>query len=131
MRVMRYLLQHKAAMAAVFALLLLMALCELSLPRYTAAIVDNVVAMAAVGQMGDSLPELTRLGVCMLLFALGLVACSVAIGLVASVTGARIARDLRQRLFAKGMAFSQSPPQIRQNSSTRTGRIRFPPASRL
>ncbi|MDD6738639.1 MAG: ABC transporter ATP-binding protein, partial [Coriobacteriaceae bacterium] len=106
MRVMRYLLQHKAAMAVVFALLLLMALCELSLPRYTAAIVDNVVAMAAVGQMGDSLPELTHLGVCMLLFALGLVACSVAIGLVASVTGARIARDLRQRLFEKVMAFS-------------------------
>ncbi|MDD6769071.1 MAG: ABC transporter transmembrane domain-containing protein, partial [Coriobacteriaceae bacterium] len=105
MRVMRYLLQHKAAMAVVFALLLLMALCELSLPRYTAAIVDNVVAMAAVGQMGDSLPELTHLGVCMLLFALGLVACSVAIGLIASVTGARIARDLRQRLFEKVMAF--------------------------
>ena len=62
MRVMKYLLQHKAAMAAVFALLLLMAFCELSLPRYTAAIVDNVVAMAAVGQAGDSLAELMRLG---------------------------------------------------------------------
>ena len=106
MRVMRYLLQHKAAMAAVFALLLLMAFCELSLPRYTAAIVDNVVAMAAVGQAGDSLAELMRLGALMLLFALGLVACSVAIGLIASVTGARIARDLRQRLFEKVMAFS-------------------------
>ena len=104
MRVMRYLLQHKAAMAAVFALLLLMAFCEL--PRYTAAIVDNVVAMAAVGQAGDSLAELMRLGALMLLFALGLVACSVAIGLIASVTGARIARDLRQRLFEKVMAFS-------------------------
>ena len=106
MRVMKYLLQHKAAMAAVFALLLLMAFCELSLPRYTAAIVDNVVAMAAVGQAGDSLAELMRLGALMLLFALGLVACSVAIGLIASVTGARIARDLRQRLFEKVMAFS-------------------------
>lgn len=106
MRVMKYLLQHKAAMTAVFALLLLMAFCELSLPRYTAAIVDNVVAMAAVGQAGDSLAELMRLGALMLLFALGLVACSVAIGLIASVTGARIARDLRQRLFEKVMAFS-------------------------
>ena len=48
MRVMRYLMRHKAALVAVFALLLLMAFCELSLPTYTAAIVDNVVAMAAV-----------------------------------------------------------------------------------
>ena len=62
--------------------------------------------MAAVGQAGDSLAELMRLGALMLLFALGLVACSVAIGLIASVTGARIARDLRQRLFEKVMAFS-------------------------
>ncbi|MGN0072800.1 MAG: ABC transporter ATP-binding protein [Coriobacteriales bacterium] len=106
MRVMRYLLQYKGALVAVFALLLLMAFCELSLPRYTAAIVDNVVAMAAVGQSGDSLAELMRLGAFMLLFALGLVACSVAIGLIASVTGARIARDLRQQLYEKVMAFS-------------------------
>jgi len=32
---------------------------------------------------------------------------------------------------ANGSALRQSPPQIRQNSSVSTGRIRLPPASRL
>ena len=106
MRVMRYLIRHKAALVAVFALLLLMAFCELSLPTYTAAIVDNVVAMAAVGSGGDSVSELARLGAFMLLFAMGMAACNAGIGLIASVTGARIARDLRARLYEKVMAFS-------------------------
>lgn len=106
MRVMRYLMRHKAALVAVFALLLLMAFCELSLPTYTAAIVDNVVAMAAVGSGGDSVSELARLGAFMLLFAMGMAACNAGIGLIASVTGARIARDLRARLYEKVMAFS-------------------------
>lgn len=106
MRVMRYLMRHKAALVAVFALLLLMAFCELSLPTYTAAVVDNVVAMAAVGSGGDSVSELARLGAFMLLFAMGMAACNAGIGLIASVTGARIARDLRARLYEKVMAFS-------------------------
>lgn len=106
MRVLKYLLQHKAAMAAVFALLILMAVCDLMLPTYTAAIVDNVVAMAAVGTGGDSTGELLHLGAMMLLFAAGLAGCSVLIGLIASVVGARIARDLRSQLYAKVMSFS-------------------------
>ncbi|MGN0038758.1 MAG: ABC transporter ATP-binding protein [Coriobacteriales bacterium] len=115
MRVMRYLMGHKAAMAAVFALLLLMALCELSLPRYTAAIVDNVVAMAAVGMGGDTAAELMRLGTLMLLFALGMVACNAGIGLIASVTGARIARDLRAQVYERVMAFS--PAEVERFSA--------------
>ena len=77
MRVMRYLMRHKAALVAVFALLLLMAFCELSLPTYTAAIVDNGVAMAAVGSGGDAGAGRARLGAGMLLggMALGLVGC--------------------------------------------------------
>lgn len=106
MRILKYLMQHKAAVAAVFALLLLQAYCDLSLPRYTASIVDNVVQMAAVGGGGDSATQLVQLGSMMLLFAAGMLAANVAIGLLASRTGGKIARDLRERFFAKVLSFS-------------------------
>lgn len=106
MRILKYLLQHKAALAAVFALLLVQAFCDLSLPRYTASIVDNVVHMAAVGGGGDSAAELIHLGSMMLLFATGMLVTNIVISVVASRTGAKIARDLRERFFAKVLSFS-------------------------
>ena len=108
MRVLRFLLEHKLALLGVFVLLLLQAFCDLSLPQYTASIVDNVVQMAAVGAGGDSIAELVSLGVRMLAFAIGMLVCSVLIGLIASRTGAKIARDLRERLFANVMGFSSA-----------------------
>lgn len=106
MRILKYLLQHKAALAAVFALLLVQAFCDLSLPRYTASIVDNVVQMAVVGTGGDSVAELIRLGSMMLLFATGMLVTNIVISVIASRTGAKIARDLRERFFAKVLSFS-------------------------
>ena len=106
MRILKYLLQHKVALAAVFALLLAQAFCDLSLPRYTASIVDNVVQMAAVGAGGDSVAELVRLGSMMLLFAAGMLVTNIVISVIASRTGAKIARDLRGRFFAKVLSFS-------------------------
>ncbi len=106
MQILRYLLRHKAALAAVFVLLLAQAFCDLSLPRYTASIVDNVVQMAAVGIEQDSVAELVSLGTTMLLFALGMLVTNVLISLIASRTGAKIAHDLRQRFFNKVVSFS-------------------------
>ena len=106
MRILKYLLQHKVALAAVFVLLLAQAFCDLSLPRYTASIVDNVVQMAAVGAGGDSVAELVRLGSMMLLFAAGMLVTNIVISVIASRTGAKIARDLRGRFFAKVLSFS-------------------------
>ena len=106
MRILKYLLQHKVALAAVFVLLLAQASCDLSLPRYTASIVDNVVQMAAVGAGGDSVAELVRLGSMMLLFAAGMLVTNIVISVIASRTGAKIARDLRGRFFAKVLSFS-------------------------
>ena len=108
MRILKYLLQHKVALAAVFVLLLAQAFCDLSLPRYTASIVDNVVQMAAVGAGGDSVAELVRLGSMMLLFAAGMLVTNIVISVIASRTGAKIARDLRGRFFAKVLSFSAS-----------------------
>ena len=106
MRILKYLLQHKVALAAVFVLLLAQAFCDLSLPRYTASIVDNVVQMAAVGAGGDSVAELVRFGSMMLLFAAGMLVTNIVISVIASRTGAKIARDLRGRFFAKVLSFS-------------------------
>ena len=106
MRILKYLLQHKVALAAVFVLLLAQAFCDLSLPRYTASIVDNVVQMAAVGAGGDSVAELVRLGSMMLLFAAGMLVTNIVISVIASRTGAKIARDLRGRFCAKVLSFS-------------------------
>lgn len=106
MRILKYLLQHKAALVAVFVLLLAQAFCDLSLPRYTASIVDNVVQMAAVGAGGDSVAELVRLGSMMLLFAAGMLVTNIVISVIACRTGAKIARDLRERFFAKVLSFS-------------------------
>lgn len=106
MRILKYLLQHKVALVAVFVLLLAQAFCDLSLPRYTASIVDNVVQMAAVGAGGDSVAELVRLGSMMLLFAAGMLVTNIVISVIACRTGAKIARDLRERFFAKVLSFS-------------------------
>ena len=108
MRIIRYLLQYKAALAAVFVLLLAQAFCDLSLPRYTASIVDEVVQMAAVGAGGDSVAKLVSLGSMMLLFAVGMLVANVLVSLLASRTGAKLARDLRERFFAKVLSFSAS-----------------------
>ena len=48
---------------------------------------------------------LLRTGGLMLLVTLGMVVCSVLVGLVASRAGAEIARDLRERLFTKVLSF--------------------------
>ncbi len=106
MQILKYLLQHKMALAAVFVLLLAQAFCDLSLPRYTASIVDNVVQMAAVGIEADSVAQLVQHGSMMLFFAAGMLVTNILISLIASCTGSKIARDLRQRFFSKVISFS-------------------------
>ena len=48
MRIFRYLLQHKGALALVIALLLVQAMCDLALPGYTASIVDTGIAQSGI-----------------------------------------------------------------------------------
>ena len=59
-----------------------------------------------MGAGGDSVAELVRLGSMMLLFAAGMLVTNIVISVIASRTGAKIARDLRGRFFAKVLSFS-------------------------
>ncbi len=54
MRIMRYLFQHKAALALVFSLLIVQVFCDLSLPNFTSQIVDVGIQQ---GGISDVSPE--------------------------------------------------------------------------
>lgn len=115
MRIIRYLTGHKLAVLAVFLLLVVQAFCDLSLPRYTASIVDNIVQVSAVDAarsgdagVGRQMQALLGLGLQMLGLVAVSMATSILVGLLASRTGAAVGRDLRSRLFAKVISFSQA-----------------------
>ncbi len=107
-RIIKYMLQHKAALVAVFVLLLGQAACELSLPNCTASIVDNVVAMAQDGTTDQAMASLQQLGIKMLLFSVGMMACTILVAFISGRTSAKIARDLRSQMFERVLSYSQA-----------------------
>lgn len=86
-------------------LLVVQAIAELSLPSYMSQIVDQAVAsLSATGStQGDYLGSmaLTMTGLCVLSLA-----CSIGLGILASRTSGKVARDLRHQLFSHVMSFS-------------------------
>ncbi len=122
MGVIRFLGQHKGAVALVMMLLLVKAGCELAIPVLTSQIVDVGIAQSGVEDLDalegykaagvDLFPlqmaYLLRIGGFMLLFAAGSMALDVAVGYVSSRTGAKIGRSLRSRLFNRVVAFSDA-----------------------
>ena len=122
MGVIRFLGQHKGAVALVMLLLLLKAGCELAIPVLTSQIVDVGIAQSGVEDLDvlagykaagvDLFPiqmaYLLRIGGLMLLAAAGSMVLDVAAGFVSVRTGAKIGRDLRRRLFARVVAFSDA-----------------------
>lgn len=122
MGVIRFLGQHKGAVALVMVLLLIKAGCELAIPVLTSQIVDVGIAQSGVEDLDalegykaagvDLFPlqmaYLLRIGGFMLLFAAGSMALDVAVGYVSSRTGAKIGRSLRSRLFNRVVAFSDA-----------------------
>ena len=122
MGVIRFLGQHKGAVALVMLLLLLKAGCELAIPVLTSQIVDVGIAQSGVEDLDvlagykaagvDLFPiqmaYLLRIGGLMLLAAAGSMVLDVAAGFVSARTGAKIGRDLRRRLFARVVAFSDA-----------------------
>ena len=120
MGVIRFLGEHKGAVALVMVLLALKATCDLALPVFTSQIVDVGIAQAGIEDAdelarlkaagADLLPGqmayLARIGVLMLAVAAAAMALDVAVSFVAARTGAAIGRDVRRRLFARIVAFS-------------------------
>ncbi len=95
----RYFKAYWSQILAVFALLFLQAMCDLSLPDYMSDIVNNGVAK-------QDLAYILPAGGKMLLVALVGAGCTVAVGLIAARIAAGISRDLRNDVFAKVEGFS-------------------------
>ncbi|MEC4183708.1 ABC transporter permease [Adlercreutzia sp. R21] len=122
MGVIRFLGQHKGAVALVMLLLALKAVCDLALPVFTSQIVDVGIAQSGVEDVQalegyraagvDLFPMqvsyLVRIGAVMLVVAACAMVLDVAVSFVASRTGAAIGRDLRSRLFSRIVAFSDA-----------------------
>ena len=95
----RYFKAYWSQILAVFALLFLQAMCDLSLPDYMSDIVNNGVA-------AQDLAYILPAGGTMLRVGLVGAGCTVAVGLIAARIAAGISRDLRNDVFAKVEGFS-------------------------
>lgn len=136
MRILRYLLGHKGALCLIVVLLLVQAICDLALPALTAGIVDvgirqfglenptpeqealitSAIASQDYSNLGfdpqaTQLSYLIRVGLAMLgVTALGALVAA-AVSYIASRTAAGIGRELRSRLFARVVSFSDAEIQ--------------------
>jgi ATP-binding cassette subfamily B protein len=99
LKILKYLGEHKGAVFVTFLFLVVQAACEITLPQYTADIVDVGIQNSDTGFLKDACLKMTALSVLMMLAA-----CSASF--MASRTGAAIGRDLRGRVFRKVVSFS-------------------------
>jgi ATP-binding cassette subfamily B protein len=97
---------------AVFALLVVQALCELSLPRY----MSDIVNVGVVGSEAGNASYLGHMALVMFGFCAGSLAAAVLSGLIASRVAAAVSRDLRREVFAKVMSFS--PAEVNRFSQS-------------
>lgn len=112
MRLARLLRDHVGEVVAVFALLLVQALCELSLPRY----MSDIVNVGVVGSQVGNVAYLGHMALAMFGFCVGSLAAATLSGLIASRVAAAVARDLRREVFAKVMSFS--PAEVNRFSQS-------------
>lgn len=112
MRLAKLLRGHVGEVVAVFVLLLVQALCELSLPRY----MSDIVNVGVVGSEAGNSAYLGHMALVMFGFCVGSLAAAVLSGLIASRVAAAVARDLRRDVFAKVMSFS--PAEVNRFSQS-------------
>ncbi|RGU48507.1 ABC transporter ATP-binding protein [Olsenella sp. AF16-14LB] len=112
MRLAKLLRRHVGEVVAVFVLLLVQALCELSLPRY----MSDIVNVGVVGSEAGNSAYLGHMALVMFGFCVGSLAAAVLSGLIASRVAAAVARDLRRDVFAKVMSFS--PAEVNRFSQS-------------
>ena len=112
MRLAKLLRGHVGEAIAVFVLLLVQALCELSLPRY----MSDIVNVGVVGSEAGNSAYLGHMALVMFGFCLGSLAAAVLSGFIASRVAAAVARDLRRDVYAKVMSFS--PAEVNRFSQS-------------
>ncbi|MGN0286916.1 MAG: ABC transporter ATP-binding protein [Atopobiaceae bacterium] len=112
MKLLKLLRGHVVEVIAVFALLLVQAMCELSLPRY----MSDIVNVGVVGAEAGNQAYLGHMALVMFGFCVGLLAAATLSGLIASRVAAAVSRDLRHDVFQKVMSFS--PAQVNRFSQS-------------
>jgi ATP-binding cassette subfamily B protein len=112
MRLVKLLRGHVGEVVAVFAFLLVQALCELSLPRY----MSDIVNVGVVGAEAGNSAYLGHMALVMFGFCVGSLAAAVLSGLIASRVATAVARDLRKDVFSKVM--SLSPAEVNRFSQS-------------
>ena len=98
-KIFRYLGEHKGAVALIILFLAVQGACEITLPQYTADIVDIGIQNSDMAFLKSAGFKMVGISVIMMIAA----CCS---SFVASRTGAAIGRDLRSRVFKKVVSFS-------------------------
>ena len=97
--VIEYMSEYIGMFAGALALLVLQAICDLSLPNYMSDIVDT-------GVLSGNVNFIMQTGIKMLLITLLSAVCSIAVGYFAARIAANTARDMRADIFKRVQTFS-------------------------
>ena len=97
--VFEYMSEYLGMLSGALALLVVQAICDLSLPNYMSDLVDT-------GVINGNVNFIVQTGIKMLLITLLSAACSIAVGYFAARIAAFTARDMRADLFKRVETFS-------------------------
>jgi ATP-binding cassette, subfamily B, multidrug efflux pump len=98
---MEYMSEYSGMVLGALVLLVIQAICDLTLPSLMADIVNN-------GVINGNINYIIQIGVKMLLITLLSAVCSIAVGYFAARTAAYTARDLRADVFKRVQTFSNT-----------------------
>jgi ATP-binding cassette, subfamily B, multidrug efflux pump len=99
--VFEYMSEYLGMLLGALALLVVQAICDLSLPDFMADIVD-------IGVISGNVNYIIQTGIKMVLVTLLSAACMIAVGYFASQIAARTARDMRADVFKRVQTFSSA-----------------------
>ncbi|HEX9116845.1 MAG TPA: ABC transporter permease, partial [Anaerolineae bacterium] len=97
--VIEYMSEYYGMIAGALTLLVVQAICDLTLPDYMSDIVNT-------GVLAGNVAYILQIGIKMVLVTLLSAACSIAVGYFAARTAAYTARDLREDVFKRVLTFS-------------------------
>lgn len=97
--VFEYMSDYIGMLVGALALLVIQAICDLSLPNYMSDIVDT-------GVLGGNVNYIVQTGIKMVLITLLSAACSIVVGYFAARIAANTARDIRADIFKRVLTFS-------------------------